>query len=112
MKYALLIVGRDEAYAALSDDDTKKMYAEHEAFAAKHGSSLVGGAELQPSPTATTIRRPAGEALITDGPFSEAAEQLGGFYLIEAADLDAAIAIGKDVPILPTDSLEVRPLVR
>lgn len=111
MKYALLIVGREEGYAALSDVESKNMHAEHDTFAGKHGPALVGGAELRPSQTATTVRQSDGEVLVTDGPFSEAAEQLGGFYLVEAADLDKAIEIAKDIPVLPGDAVEVRPLV-
>ncbi|HEX3811546.1 MAG TPA: YciI family protein [Mycobacteriales bacterium] len=112
MKYALLLVGREEAYTALTDVESKNMYAEHEAFAAKHGSSIVGGAELRPTPTATTVRHSGSEVLVTDGPFSEAAEHLGGFYLVDVADLDTAIEIAKDIPVLPDDAIEVRPLVR
>jgi len=111
MKYALLIYGRGDAYEALTEEQTKAIYAGHDAFAAKVGGAIQSGAELQPPPTATTVRPQAGEHLITDGPFSEAAEQLGGFYLVEARDLDEAIEFAKQLPMLPTDAVEVRPLM-
>jgi hypothetical protein len=111
MKYALLIYGRDDAYQTLSEEQTKAMYAQHDAFAAKLGSAIQGGAELRPPATATSVRRAESDFIVTDGPFSEAAEQLGGFYLVEAADLDQAIEYAKQVPMLPTDTIEVRPLV-
>lgn len=110
MKYALLIYGHAEAYQALSEEQTKEMYAQHEGFAAKLGPAIKSGAELRPPATATSVRRSESDFIVTDGPFSEAAEQLGGFYLVEAADLDQAIEYAKAVPMLPTDTIEVRPL--
>jgi hypothetical protein len=111
MKYALLIYGRDDAYQALTEDKMKEMYGQHDAFSAKLGAAIEGGAELRPPATATSVRRSDADFIVTDGPFSEAAEQLGGFYLVEAADLDQAIEYAKQVPMLPTDTIEVRPLV-
>jgi hypothetical protein len=110
MKYALLIYGSDEAYQKLSEEKSKEMYAQHDAFATKLGSAIQGGAELRPPATATTVRHAGETPLVTDGPFAEAAEQLGGFYLVEAKDLDEAIEFAKQVPTLPGDAIEVRPL--
>lgn len=110
MKYALLIYGSEAAYARLTEEESKQMYARHGAYAAQVGSRLAGGAELRPSATATTVRHRGDEQLVTDGPFAEAAEQLGGFYLVEANDLDEAIELAKQVPTLPGDAIEVRPL--
>jgi hypothetical protein len=110
MKYALLIYGSNDAYEALTEEQSKAMYARHEAFAAKVGSAITGGAELRPPATATTVRHEGDEQLVTDGPFAEAAEQLGGFYVVEANDLDEAIEFAKLVPTLPGDAIEVRPL--
>ena len=78
----------------------------HREFAEKHGSALRGGNALQPTGTATTIR----DGVVTDGPFIETKEALGGYYLIEAEDLDQALAIAKDVPA-PFGGVEVRPIM-
>jgi len=72
--------------------------------------ALVAGDELQDTPTATTIRIRDGQTLITDGPFAETKEALGGYYLIEAADLDAAIDLAKACPGANWGSIEVRPI--
>jgi hypothetical protein len=110
MKYALLIYGSDDAYQRLTEEQSKEMYARHDAFGAKLGSAITGGAELRPPATATTVRHQGDEPLITDGPFAEATEQLGGLYIVEAKDLDEAIEFAKQVPTLPGDAIEVRPL--
>jgi hypothetical protein len=74
------------------------------------GGHWISGANLQPTPTATTVQKPwGGTASIIDGPFMETKEQLGGFYLISAADLDEALALAADIPI-PAGSIEVRPV--
>jgi hypothetical protein len=78
----------------------------HQAFGEKYGSSLRGGSALQPTSTATTIR----DGVVTDGPFAETKEALGGFYVIEADDLDQALAIAKEVPA-PFGGVEVRPVM-
>lgn len=111
MRYALLLIGNEAGYAALSPEESKEIYARHDEFGAKFGEKLRGGAELRPSDTATTVRRQGGEVLVTDGPFAETAEQLGGFYIVEAADQDEALAIAREVPTIPGDAVEVRPLV-
>lgn len=110
MQYALLIYGNDAAYAALDAEAGKQLYAEHEKFGQEFGAQITGGAELKPSATATKITRANGETLVTDGPYAETAEQLGGFYLVEARDLDEATAIAKKVPTIPGDVIEIRPL--
>ena len=78
----------------------------HRAFGETYGSALRGGSALQPTSTATTIR----DGVVTDGPFAETKEALGGFYLIEADDLDQALAIAKEVPA-PFGGVEVRPVM-
>ena len=78
----------------------------HQQFGEKYGAVLRGGHALQPTSTATTIR----DGVVTDGPFAETKEALGGFYLIEAEDLDQALAIAKDVPA-PFGGVEVRPIM-
>lgn len=74
------------------------------------GGHWIGAANLQPAATATTVRKTAGQApAVTDGPFVESKERFGGFYLIEAADLDEALQLAAAVP-LPTASIEIRPI--
>jgi hypothetical protein len=72
---------------------------------------FLGGNELQPTSTATTVRVRAGKKSITDGPFAETKEQLGGYFLVEAKDLDEAMEIAARIPSATTGSIEVRPVV-
>jgi hypothetical protein len=112
MQFALLIIGDQQGYDALTEDQTKEMYAAHERFGsmlAEH-NALAGGAELAGTPA--RVVRPAGEGhTVTDGPYAETAESIGGWYLVEAADLDAATELAKAIPVLPTDLVEVRKVV-
>ncbi|HET7530998.1 MAG TPA: YciI family protein [Mycobacteriales bacterium] len=110
-QYLVLIYGDEKAHA----DGGQKLWDElmegHTAFGEKHVKALAGGNALQDTSTATSIRKDAsGSFVVTDGPFAETKEALGGYYLIEAADLDEAIAIAKDVPA-PHGGLEVRPVM-
>ncbi len=109
MKYALLIYGAEGDWTDLSDEDRNAMYAEYEAVSATPG--IVGGSELSPIDTATTVRVQNGETLTTDGPFAETKEVLGGFYLFEAENLDDAIAVAARIPAARHGSVEVRPVV-
>jgi hypothetical protein len=112
VKYALLIYS-DEArdrYNSLSEDEQKGIMSEYFAISALPGT--VGGAELEPAATATTVRVQDGQTLTTDGPFAETKEVLGGFYLFEADDLDAALEVAARVPAARLGgAVEVRPLV-
>jgi len=86
------------------------MMSGHNAFGEQHGPSLRGGNALQPTMSATSLRRdPAGKLLVSDGPFVETKEALGGYYVIEAADLDEAIAIASAIPSLD-GGVEIRPI--
>jgi hypothetical protein len=109
-KYALLIYGDERQWTEASEADRTAMYAEYEKFGKmlEERNAVRGGAELATTSTATTVRSTAGDTLVTDGPFAETTEQLGGFYLVEAADLDEAIEFAK---ALPAGIVEVRPLV-
>lgn len=110
MQFALLIVGQDGPYQALTPEQTEKMYAEHAAFGQKYGSRLRGGAELAATPSRTV--RPNGDGrTVTDGPFAETAEGVGGWYIVEADDIDAAADVAKEIPVLPTDHIWVRKVV-
>ena len=109
-EYLILIYG-DEARFEKADPETgDQMMKEHMVFGERNAASLRGGNALQPTSTATSIRTDAaGNVSVTDGVFAETKEALGGYYLIEAADLDEALAIAKQVPA-PNGGVEVRPI--
>ena len=108
-EYLILIYGDEAAMEAGGQPLWDELMTGHNAFGDKHGPSIRGGNALQPKGTATSIRSEGDRALVTDGPFAETKEGLGGYYLVEAKDLDEAIAIAKDVPA-PHGGLEVRPI--
>ena len=113
MQYLILIYDNEAEFASMSKADMDTMYADYGSFTQgilKSGHHR-GGQQLQPVATATTVRVRGGKKVVTDGPFAETREQLGGFYLIEAKDLDEALAIAERVPSARTGSIEVRPLV-
>jgi hypothetical protein len=105
--YALLIYG-DESAPPAPDESAKYMAFGEEATAA---GVMKGGEGLDPTSTATTVRVRDGERMLTDGPFAETREALGGFYLIEAEDLDGAIEWAAKIPGASTGCVEVRPLM-
>ena len=112
MEFVLLIHGNGESYAALSAEEGEQLYKEHRAFMAALKDAGVGlpySAELQAPATAKIVRPSADDRLVTDGPFTETKEQLGGFYVIDVSDIDAAVSWAKQIPILPGDAVEVRP---
>ncbi len=109
-EYLVLIYEDEAGWENADADTTDRILTEHRAFVAGHGQALRGGHALEPVATATTLRRDAtGEMVITDGPFAETKEALGGFYLIDAADLDEALGIARRVPA-PFGGVEVRPI--
>jgi hypothetical protein len=113
VKYALLVY---EDQSPFGDEKTTEAAnqnrARHVAFAERLGSTFTGGAGLKGPGTATTVRTSAnGAKTVHDGPFAETKEQLGGFYLIEAPDLDAAIEIARGAPIWREGAIEVRPVL-
>jgi len=113
MKYLLLIYSNEADWANVSEAEQDKIFGEYMEFSRaiyKSGHYLAGEA-LQPIATATTVRSRGGKPLATDGPFAETREQLGGFYMIEAKDLDEAIAIGARIPTARTGCIEVRPIM-
>ena len=113
MRYMLMIYDAEIDWAALSQQDQGKMFAEYGAFTEgiKKSGHYLSGAPLQPTPTATTVRVRDGRTVTTDGPFAETREQLGGFYLVEAKDLDEAIAMAARIPSARMGSIEIRPVL-
>ena len=108
MEFVLLIHADEAAYRALDEEAGKRMYAEHFAFmdeAKAAGVAIPYSAELDEARTARVVR-PGG--LVTDGPFAEAKEQLGGFYVVDVPTIDEAVAWAGKIPMLPTDAVEVR----
>jgi hypothetical protein len=113
MQYLLLIYDNEANFAKMSEAEYAAMYQEYGKFtqAIQQSGNHRAGHELQPVATASTVRIRNGKRQVTDGPFAETREQLGGFYLIEAKDLDEALSIAERVPSARSGSIEVRPLM-
>jgi hypothetical protein len=110
MEYALLIYEKPGAYDGLDDAERQALLGEY--WALRDDPRVVAGAGLQPIDSATTVRVQDGEALVTDGPFADTKEVFGGYYVVEADDIDTAIEIAARCPAARTGgSVEVRPLV-
>jgi hypothetical protein len=113
MQY-LLMIYQSEAESGKADAATRqKVTGEYGAFTQSiiQSGNFKAGDGLQPTTTATTVRVRDGKTLTTDGPFAETREQLAGYYLVEAKDLDAAITIAARIPGAKTGSVEVRPIM-
>ncbi|MGH6994341.1 MAG: YciI family protein [Stellaceae bacterium] len=112
MKYALFIYEDEALYGPdKAGPKVHEMVSKHVAFNQELGAKRLGGAGLKGTATATTVRTSGGKKTVHDGPFAEAKEQLGGFYLIDAASLDEAVAIAKKIPVLQDGAIEIRPLL-
>jgi len=113
MKFILLIYQDERQFKAISDAEREKMYAEYgklrEELQAK--GQFVTGSQLQPTGTAASVRLRSNKELVTDGPFAETHEQLGGYFLVEASSRNEAVAIAKRIPSARMGTIEVRPLV-
>ena len=111
-KYVILIYGDDQQWAAMSPQEQQELDEGHRAFQAAAGSAIVGGHQLEPAPTATSLRTDAAGRLTTDGPLLETKEALGGYYVLEAADLDEIIALASRLPEVSAGrGVEIRPVV-
>ncbi len=110
MRYMLLIYGDENA---LDDAERARCYEESTALAHDLNAAgrFVACAPLQPTSMATSVRVREGRRLVTDGPFAETREQLGGYFLIEAGDLDEAIGIAARIPMARRGTVEVRPVI-
>ena len=112
MQYLLLIYRSEAEAAKMPQADMNRMHADFRSFTQSiiQSGNFKAGDALEPVSTATTVRVRGGKTLSTDGPFAETREQLGGYYLIDAKDLDQAIGIAARIPIAVTGSIEVRPI--
>ena len=112
MQYLLMIYSNEAEYAKLDAATSKKVLGEYQAFTQSiiQSGNFKAGDRLQPVSTATTVRVRDGKTLTTDGPFAETREQLGGYYLIEAKDLDTALSVAARIPGARFGSIEVRPI--
>jgi hypothetical protein len=112
MQYLLMIYTEESRMLAMSESEAAAQmaaYAEFTESIVKSGQ-LRAGDRLRPTSTATTVRVKDGKTLTTDGPFAETREQLGGYYLVEAKDLDEAVGIAARIPSARSGSIEVRPI--
>jgi hypothetical protein len=110
-QYLIMIYDNEAAYESATAESTGKMMGGHQEFGTKNAAVIAGGNALQPVSTATTVRPDgAGGFTITDGPFVETKEALGGYYLVEAPDLDGAIELAKQIPVFD-GGLEIRPIM-
>ncbi len=113
MRYLCMIYDDEKTWASMSKEDSGAYMGEYFAFTEgiKKSGHYVGGEALQPVSTATTVRVRNGKMSTTDGPFAETKEQLGGYYLIEARDLNDAIQVAAKIPSARLGSIEVRPIM-
>jgi hypothetical protein len=106
----LVLIYEDEQQWIDSAPGAAEAMQGHGRFNTEHADAIVAGEALEPTGTATSLRRDESGVTVTDGPFVETKEALGGFYLIEAADLDAATELAKEIPA-PFGGLEIRPVM-
>jgi hypothetical protein len=113
MKYMLLIYHDEQVWRRLSEVERQQIMAEYGQFTLQIKSTghYSAGAQLDPAASATSVRVREGKRLQTDGPFAETREQLGGYYLIEAKDLDEATSIASRIPSARLGAIEVRPVI-
>jgi hypothetical protein len=113
MQYLLMVYRNEAEFGKMDAATRQKTTAEYGAFTQSiiQSGHFKAGDGLQPATTATTVRVRDGKTLTTDGPFAETREQLGGYYLVEAKDLDTALAIAARIPGAKTGSIEVRPIM-
>lgn len=113
MQYLLLIYEDEASWAKLSQEEGRKIFAEYGEFTQSiiKSGHFRAGEPLKPVATATTVRVKDGKTLTTAGPFAETREQLGGYYLVDAQDLDEAIAIAARIPAARAGSIEIRPIM-
>ncbi len=113
MQYMLLIYDDEKKWATMSEAEAGQVIADYNAFteSIRKSGHLLAGDALKPTSTATSVRVRDGKTLTTDGPFAETREQLGGYYLVEAKDLDEAMGIAARIPSAKIGTVEVRPVM-
>ena len=113
MKYMLLIYDNEKVWADMPPAEQGRLFGEYMKFTEdiKASGHYISGAPLQPVATATSVRMRNDKQLVTDGPFAETQEQLGGYYLVEARDLNEAIGISARIPSVRFGTIEVRPVM-
>jgi hypothetical protein len=113
MKFLALLYGEEGDWANATEEEVAAVMEAHNAFGEAAGGAgvLVGGEALQLSNTATVVQVRDGERMLTDGPFAETKEQLGGYYVLECKDLDEALTWAAQIPEAKTGKIEVRPIM-
>ena len=113
MQYLLLIYEEEKIWTTMPESERMQIYGEYRKYTdeIKASGHWKGGNPLQPTHTATTVRVRGGKVSTTDGPFAETREQLGGYYLVDAKDLDEAISIAERIPSAKMGGIEVRPIM-
>ena len=110
MQYLLLIYEDEKRWTDLNSPEAKALLGEYHAFSQECAPAIRGGNALQATGTAKSVRVRNGKPMVSDGPFAETKEQLGGFYLVEAANADEASAIAAKIPSARFGTIEVRPI--
>ena len=110
MQYLLLIYEDEKRWINPSPEEAQAEMGAYIAFGKENAAAILGGNALQPTMTGKTVRVRNGQASVTDGPFAETKEQLGGYYLVEAASPEAAVAIAGKIPGAKSGCVEVRPI--
>jgi len=108
VKVLVLIYGDEEKWEARTPEETAEVNAHHRAFAAVAAAKLATGAELAPTQAATTVRLRDGQTVVTDGPFAETKEALGGFYLLDCDSLEEAAELSSQLVEASTGAIELR----
>jgi hypothetical protein len=111
MQFLLLIYDQEKRWTNLGEAEQSADYKEYGAFGKEFEKAIQNGNALQPTAAAKTVRVRDGKRMVTDGPFAETKEQLGGYYLVEAKNADEAIAIAAKIPWARHGSIEVRPIM-
>jgi hypothetical protein len=108
MQYLALIYGDENGWEELGDDERQAIYQRYMEFS--ENKKVVGGAELESTGTATTVRVRNGDRLVTDGPYAEVKEALGGFFILECDSIDEACRLAAQIPAAEQGAIEVRPV--
>jgi hypothetical protein len=111
MQYLLLIYDDEKRWSNMTEAEMQAGMGAYDAFGKEFAGKIKAGNALQPTQTATTVRTREGKRLTTDGPYAETKEALGGYYLVDANDLDEAIVIASKIPGALTGAIEVRPIM-